>query len=429
MNNIKWAAIQVLTGGMYLGAEEAIGHPAEWIMSFEGLCDVTYSKKTNEMAGVGNEYNLVKYLEKHNRMVPYYTIHNGMFDIDVNCMDPFISKDNEEQTPDYDNIDIVVGVPVCSGISMVTKASKETKESRNCNMKWMTNYTLTIIKPKIFIFENAPTLMGSRGDELRTWFNQLALDKGYSILYYKTDTVLHHNCQKRPRTFVVFIKHITDNTIENPPLMSFEAASVSLKDYLNKIPKGLSQEVPVKTGVYNYYTLDFINKKFGNDWKTFINGSIMDYINRNSLIDELIEYVKKDEKYPIENKERTLKYFEHIKYKKSLGLNYYGDDIQYVKDFMPSVQFRSMPNMLHLTENRIYNVREYLSFMGMPYDFKLYGDESNLAKIGQNVPVGTAKFIVSQAINILNNWNKERPNISNAVYQNNIKQTTENEES
>ena len=39
-NKIKWAAIQPLTGGMYLGAEEAIGYPAEWILSYKGLNDI-----------------------------------------------------------------------------------------------------------------------------------------------------------------------------------------------------------------------------------------------------------------------------------------------------------------------------------------------------------------------------------------------------
>ena len=39
-DNIKWACIQPLTGGMYIGAEEAIGHPAEFILSYKGLNDV-----------------------------------------------------------------------------------------------------------------------------------------------------------------------------------------------------------------------------------------------------------------------------------------------------------------------------------------------------------------------------------------------------
>ena len=44
---IRWASIQPLTGGMYLGAEEAIGHPAEFILSFKGLNDVKYNKEKN----------------------------------------------------------------------------------------------------------------------------------------------------------------------------------------------------------------------------------------------------------------------------------------------------------------------------------------------------------------------------------------------
>ena len=146
-------------------------------------------------------------------------------------------------------------------------------------------------------------------------------------------------------------------------------------------------------------------------------------------MDEFIEFIKNSNKYDEEAKSKSLKYIEHIKYKKSLGLNYYGDDIQYVIDTMPSIQFRSMPNMLHLNEERIYNIREYLSFMGMPYDFELYGNESSAPQIGQNVPVGTAQFIVNQACKVIENWNAPREELSNSVYQNNMKQTIENEES
>ena len=46
-NNIKWACIQPLTGGMYIGAELAIGKPAEFILSYEGLDEVTYDKEGN----------------------------------------------------------------------------------------------------------------------------------------------------------------------------------------------------------------------------------------------------------------------------------------------------------------------------------------------------------------------------------------------
>ena len=62
--------------------------------------------------------------------------------------------------------------------------------------------------------------------------------------------------------------------------------------------------------------------------------------------------------------------------------------------------------------------------MGMPEDFILYGNESSLPKIGQNVPVNTARFIVSQILKSLENWNYIiREERQNYILQDNVKQT------
>ena len=64
--------------------------------------------------------------------------------------------------------------------------------------------------------------------------------------------------------------------------------------------------------------------------------------------------------------------------------------------------------------------------MGMPEDFILYGDETNLPRIGQNVPVKTAKFVVSEAVRIINNWESNiRESDVNTIYVNNINETIE----
>ena len=152
----------------------------------------------------------------------------------------------------------------------------------------------------------------------------------------------------------------------------------------------------------------------------------MNFIIKEKKLDKLIKHTENNDKYGDENKEKTLKYFNHIKKKKEMGLNFYGNDLVYFKDKLPSVQFRAIPNMVHITKDRIYTIREYLTFMGMPYDFILYGDKSNLPKIAQNVPVGTAKFIVEQAVKIIENWGQERTTNHNALYQNNIEQKTRN---
>ena len=54
----------------------------------------------------------------------------------------------------YNDLDLVVAVPVCSGLSIVTNGSKETKDSKNCNMLWLAYYTLNVIQPKCYVFEN-----------------------------------------------------------------------------------------------------------------------------------------------------------------------------------------------------------------------------------------------------------------------------------
>ena len=40
MKKIKWGCIQPLTGGMYIGAENAIGCKADWVLSYPGLSDI-----------------------------------------------------------------------------------------------------------------------------------------------------------------------------------------------------------------------------------------------------------------------------------------------------------------------------------------------------------------------------------------------------
>ena len=425
MNNekIRWASIQPLTGGMYLGAEEAIGHPAEFILSYKGLSDIKYDKSGENIVDAGNEYNLLEYLKKHNRCPKYYQLHKGMFDMDLENMNPEIYLNDELETPSYDNLDLVVAVPVCSGLSMVTTATDDTKNARNCNMLWISKYTLSVIKPKIYIFENAPTFMGVRGTELRAQFEEMAMELGYSILYYKTDSNLHHNCQLRPRTFVIFFKH-TKEEAQRPFMFEWEDTRMTIEEFFAQIDNdNLTQNEPVQSSPHNYMVIDFIKRKYGEQWKEIVTGSLMQHCIDKKYLDELIDFIKNVYVgFTDEIKAKALKYIEHIKYKKSLGLNYFGDDVCLCKNRFPSIQFKSIPNMLHPSGERICSCREYLSLMGMPTDFTLYGGRSCLNKIGQNVPVKTAKFIVEQAIKHLDVWNNERLTDTNVMYQDNIKQ-------
>ena len=79
MNNIKWCAIQPLTGGMYIGTEEAIGHKAEFILSYPGLAEPNIDEETGKVISAGNEYSLMKFLEKRNDLPEYRVFNRAMF--------------------------------------------------------------------------------------------------------------------------------------------------------------------------------------------------------------------------------------------------------------------------------------------------------------------------------------------------------------
>lgn len=420
--HIKWAAIQPLTGGFYLGAEEAIGCPADFILSFPGFADIKRDKNTGEMTSVANEYHLINYLQKHDRMPDYRVFDREAFNPDmntkVNILETQFSKGDG---PNFDNLDLVIALPVCSGISMATSGTAQNKDMKNCNMKWIASYVLNEMKPRAYVFENAPTLMGSRGNELRIFFNQLGKKTGYSVLYYKTDTQLHDNCQMRPRTFVIFFKHKGNNENEAPPKFEFCDQKIKPKEFFERIPKGLTQMDTVNTAVHNYILIDYIKEVYGENWADQFQGALITSIIKQGKLDEFIGYVENiiPGKYTQEDIDKSLKYLRHIKYKLSLGKNYYGSDICLSKEVFPSVQFRSIPNMLHPSATRTCTVREFLELMGMPHDFELLGDSGNLPKIGQNVPVKTAKFIIANTLRCLNE-DREINNEFNIFYQDNI---------
>lgn len=427
LSNIKFAALQMLTGGFYFGAEKAVGHPAEFMISYPGF-DAPKFNKDNILVDAGNEYNLVKYLESHNRMVPYYQFDRKPFQTDIEGDVSLLKEGVKVDHPDYSNIDLVVAVPVCSGLSSATRgASDETLESRNCNMLFLTRYTLGTIKPKVYIFENALQLMSITGSKIRSKLEQLANEFDYSVAYYKTDTQYHDNCQRRPRTFVYFFK----NDVKHPgvPKLGFEQNHISAKELLDRIPENSNDPMNVSLPMTycNKAIFEFVKKTYGDNWRENTKSPTLlcDIINNNQL-DDLIEYVKNDSSGDEKKRESMVKGIEHIKYKLSLDKGFYTVSPTVMRnDTMPAAMFKTIPACMHYKYDRLYTIREWLTTMGMPYDFNMYGDLTKVfAKIGQNVPARTAEFITGEAVKIIDNWDTcERITDSNVVLFNNIKQT------
>ena len=273
--------------------------------------------KDNEIIGAANEYNLRQWLNKNNgESIPYYQIKNRkMFDMDIHTKEIRIDLSEKENVlPDYSDMDLVVAVPVCSGLSVVTKAANETKESRNCNMQWITYYTLNVIKPKVYVFENAPTLVGDRGDDVRASLEDIAKNAGYSVLYYKTDTVLHHNCQRRPRTFVIFTQWQGEMTEQKPPLFGYEKDSILIPEFFESISKDAPQQTPVESFIHNYAAIDYNVKNYGENWADEIKDkrNIITYIMKTGKLEDFLKFVKESDKYTDEEKAKVERYFKGL---------------------------------------------------------------------------------------------------------------------
>lgn len=416
-SKLRYAVLQPLLGGMYLGAEAVIGHPAECIISFDGL-DAVRRDENGNITEALNEYHLTSYLKKHNRMVPYYTFKDQkMFDNkEVNESQLVDHYTNSLVYPDFSNIDLVVAVPVCSGLSTVTSCDDSVREIRNNNMLFLSRYALSVIKPKVYIFENAPTFMGSRGNYIRKILEDLASTTGYKIVYYKTDTSLHDNCQKRPRTFIYFFKG------DKVPKIEFDKRTCSVEEFLNRIPDDATQKVNFRLKNNISVPVKYMNYLYGSHWRDFVGNDIFSSVVKSD--EEISKFLSWAEEYCSESDYKKFKsYIDHIKDKKSSGKGFWCITPRVYKDSMPACMYKNIFNLLHYKEDRLYNCREWLSIMGMPYDFELQGDYlRNAKKIGQNVPVGTAAFVVKQAVNYLNN-NIEFIDTKSNIFIDNINQT------
>lgn len=396
---IKWGCIQPLTGGMYIGARNAIGHDAEWIITYEGH-DSVKKDKDGHVVSVGNEYNLLTWLHKHNISVPYYTFKHEMFN-NIPLSDVELSD-----KPDFADIDIVAAVPVCSGLSAATIAGQNTKDNRNGNMLFITKYTLGVIKPKVYVFENAPALFSKSGTYVREMLNKLADEYGYSVIYYKTDTKFHDNCQRRPRTFVLFVKYRGEDVAA--PDMRYEHILCDVATYLDRIPKDTTQNVSVEHDPQNKIYLDFFLQHYGSKENIYKNVKhwMLQTIQDDNLWDELYDFVRNYTDAPETDKNKLLFHLKHCQGKILENKNYYSMLPGLCKtDTTCACMFKSIPSLIHYNEYRLYTIREWLHIMGMPHDFELQGDiNKEYAKIGQNVPVRTAQFIISEAKRFVDDW-------------------------
>lgn len=365
---MKHVAIIPLIGGFSIAATNVLGKHPEAIFSFSPFLD--------------NDSLYLKYLG--DKAPKYHQI------------------DKEGYTA-YSDIDIVHGVPPCSGLSNCS-SFKSGVRATACQNDWMyksAEFVMGKLKPKAFVFENAPGLFTDVGEPVRENLKQIAERLGYAGTFYKTNTIYHGVPQNRPRTYTVMVQGD-----KAPFLNYFDKPLPTILEYLKSIPKDATLQDKYSSkepSIDDYEIVKYLHQKYGVDWRQeFLNDkshlTSYDFLYNRGLLEEFLAFA---ESQPTNN-EMLIKDIKHVINKKSQGLNF---RISYRvlcvdKNYIYAVISEMMERNIHPTENRRYNMREYMHFMGLPHDFQL-DNPDNYTKITQNVPVTTSEDIIREVVRII----------------------------
>jgi site-specific DNA-cytosine methylase len=376
--NITFGDIVPLAGGMSIGASNILNKSPEVIFSYKSFYE--------------NDKLYLRYLQQHNIHVPYYQLDNEYFNV------------NEIEQKYKNKIDYIGAIFPCSGLSQAACRAKGTRTDADPN-KWMilgSNFILEHISPKIFIFENAPTLYTNVGEGMRNKLYEIARNFNYSITFYKTNTLQHGIPQFRPRTFAIFFKG------DYAPILNYyNRPYLPLTEYLNQIPESASLQKKYMTcepDINDYEITKFFKKIYGEKWRTTIyklyttHLTSYDYLKRQGLLQDFRDFLDTLSDASEIVKRNT----EHVINKTNVGKNFrmsyrvLGMD----KDYVYAVISEMMCRTIHPTKDRLLNIREYMHLMGLPFDYELERPKE-YSKITQNVPVNACQDITIEAVEII----------------------------
>jgi len=394
MKDFNFGVIIPLIGGFPLGAQTVIGKPPKVIFSFSAFA--------------ANDGLYLNYLKEQNIDVPLY----------------LLDKDFDESLfEQYKGIDIMVGTPPCSGLSMSAQLSPEKRLASKVN-DWMyksAEFVLEYLQPKIYVFENAPGMFTNVGCNCRDNLKDIATKYNYSINFYKTDTMLHGIPQHRPRTYVIM-----SNTKYAPIFNFIKKDRLNIDEYLKLIPKSASMQDKYVCDDYDinlYEITQFLILKYGENWRNVLldykeHIGSYDYLLDKGMMQEFKEYVESKDVLD----QKCLRDVNHIIKKVGMGKRFRITHkvLLLDKHYVCAVIGELMERNVHPVENRRMNIREYMHLMGMPHDFNIY-EKKDYAKLTQNTPVTTCEDIISECVAVIEG--KRTYSTEKFLMQNNIKQT------
>lgn len=359
--NIKWVVAQPLIGGMAIGFENAFGTPPEAIIT----------------AGFDNDKHYINYLNsKHN--------------IPIINMEPdyktFKSLEDEEKFNKLCDIDVLMHVAVCSGLSQMNSSNSGSKKrgdadnEQNQNMYNLTDLGMRL-DAKVVVYENAPAAYTKSGEETIARIRDIAENHGYTTHLLKTDTLKHGIPQSRKRTFISFYRDTS------PPFFDYQDVPFKeLGEYLDEIPDWADHQFILddnaKDDFYHFVLNETETSNFLDAIKT------IDPENKKSTwtslqLTQKIGFDKAVEYFDKLGNEKSKKLSQHCLNKTNEGKNFWDSStfLTHQGRYMNAVVNKAANRMLHPTKERGYTCRELLHLMGHPHDFNMINAEKQWGHI------------------------------------------------
>ena len=374
---MRYIAHIPLAGGFALGNMNIIGQPPVAITSYSPF--------------ESNDLLYRRYLKKKGYDVPYYVL------------DKLTDIEKQELSKLFGTIDFSSSVPPCSGLSQAAQRKKGTRGTAAPN-DWMyesARFLIGDIGVTVYAFENAPGLFTGSGDLVREKLIEIGKEFGYSITFYKTNTLKHGIPQYRPRTYGIFYKG------ENTPILeTYNRPYLNSLEYLKLIPKDTKHQdeyVHDEWDITKWEITKYLKQLLGENWRQeMVNFrphiTSYDYLGRKNLLNDFLEFqqslpdksdiVTKNIKHIIKNASKGRN--ARINYR-VLGLD---------KEYIYAVIGEMMCRQVHPSEDRLMNIREHMHMMGLPHDYDLESPKEYV-KITQNVPVKTCEDITTEIVEII----------------------------
>lgn len=309
-------------------------------------------------------------------------VTNDFGGTDISAYKNYIKKNNIQPT------DLQFSIPPCAGLSLLNCGN------RGCDAKangWMYETVKWFIAQEntVLCLENAPGLVGADGLKvLKNVENILkanGVENDYRFHLTKTTTKNHGIPQHRSRSFFYLYKKK-----EHLKLKNIAHEKISVEKWLEKYPQTFDESIdhiPLKDNWATVY-IDFLNDK--NEWHVF-----RDLLNNSPESEKIIacwptwiENYKKDPKY-FDGYENMKKDADYKIKKLEQGLGYWDASPNFIKGRINAIVAKNSYNTIHPIYNRYLTIRELMSLMGYPDDYKLVNVQKNFNHICQSLPICT----------------------------------------